>query len=259
MFNLVSKVLFLFIDPPALILVLLIVAWMTRKRRPRLFQGIMTVAILLLYLLACPKTSQWLVSTLEGQYRDSGVVGVPGAQAIVVLGGSLKMPNGSHPLVGITNSSDRMLEALRLYRAGKAPIVVLSGGDNPLLAKDRNLHEADEMRAILNEWGVPDSAILVENGSINTRENALFTYRLLEPRSIQRVILVTSAIHMPRAASTFRRAGFEVVPVPADFLTGWEKRFSLFDWFPSSGALMNSKDAMHEWLGLCVYRMRGWS
>ena len=259
MFNLASKVLFLFIDPPALILILLIVAWVAQNRRPRFFSGILAATILLLYLLACPKTSRWLVSTLEDQYRDNGIANVPAAQAIVVLGGSMKMPNGSHLLAEVTNSSDRMLEALRLYRAGKAPMIVPSGGDDPLLPNARNLHEADEMRTILEEWGVPESAILVEDGSINTRENALFSHRLLEQRGIERVILVTSAIHMPRAASTFRRVGFDVVPVPADFLTGWEEQASIFDWFPSSGALANSKEAIHEWLGLWVYRMRGWS
>jgi uncharacterized SAM-binding protein YcdF (DUF218 family) len=259
MFNLASKVLFLFIDPPTLILILLIVAWVVRNRRPRIFSGILAATILLLYLLACPKTTRWLVSTLEDQYHDDGIANVPVAQAIIVLGGSLKMPHGSHPLAGITNSSDRMLEALRLYRAGKAPMLVLSGGDDPLFPKARNLHEADEMRAILEEWGVPESAILVEDGSINTRENALFSHRLLEQRGIERVILVTSAIHMPRAASSFRRVGFEVVPIPADFLTGWEEQVSIFDWFPSSSALANSKDAIHEWLGFWVYRMRGWS
>jgi uncharacterized SAM-binding protein YcdF (DUF218 family) len=259
MFNLASKVLFLFIDPPALILILLVWAWICRKRRPRVFLSTYASAILLLYLLACPATSAWLVGTLENQYRDNGVVDVPAAQAIVVLGGSLNMPSEAHRLVGITNSSDRILAALRLYRAGKAPLVVLSGGDSPLLPKARNLHEADEMREILEEWGVPETAILVEGGSINTQENALFTRKLLEPRGIGRVILVTSAIHMPRAAATFRKVGFDVVPSPADFLTGWEKQMAFFNCFPSSGALVNSSNAIHEWLGLWVYRLRGWS
>jgi uncharacterized SAM-binding protein YcdF (DUF218 family) len=259
MFNLASKVLFLFIDPPAFILILLIWAWVARKRRPRVFAGMFSSAIILLYMLACPTTSSWLVGTLENQYRDNGVVNVPAAQAIVVLGGALNMPSEAHRQAEITNSADRMLEALRLYRAGRAPLVVLSGGDSPLLPKARMMHEADEMRAILEEWGIPDAATLVEDGSINTRENALFTHKLLAQRGIGQIILVTSAIHMPRAVATFRKVGFDVVPVPADFLTGWEKQRAVFNWLPSSGALADSSNAIHEWLGIWVYRMRGWS
>jgi len=258
MFTLASQFAVHLIDPPALILMLLVLAWISRKRWPRVSPGIFGALILLLYLLACPQTSDWLVSTLEDQYPDKGVVNVPAAQAIVVLGGALNLPSDSHPLVGITNSADRVLEAMRLYRAGKAPLLVLSGGGDPLLTKVRPLYEADEMRSMLVEWGVVESSIVVENSSTNTRENALFTHRLLEPRGIRRVILVTSAIHLPRAAETFRHVGFDVVPVPADFITGWEKQKLLFNWIPSSTALVNSRNAIHEWLGLWVYRVRGW-
>lgn len=200
-----------------------------------------------------------MLTSIEDQYPDRGVTNVPIAQAIVVLGGSLNLPNDSHPLSGITNSSDRMLVAMRLYRAGKAPLIVLSGGDSPLLAKSRSVHEADEMRNLLEEWGVPDSAIVVEDRSINTHENAMFTRELLEPSGIGHIILVTSAAHMPRAAATFRKVGFDMIPVPADFLTGWERQISVFDWFPGTGALRDSSKAMHEWLGFWVYRFRGWA
>jgi uncharacterized SAM-binding protein YcdF (DUF218 family) len=259
MFNLASKVLFLFIDPPALILILLVIAWIARRRFTRIFPGTLAATLLLFYLLACPKASEWLVSTLEDQYRDNGIANAPAAPAIVVLGGALNMPSGSHSLAEITSSSDRLLEALRLYRVGKAPLIVASSGDNPLLSKAGNMHNAEAMRSILEEWGAPSSAILVEDASINTRENALFTRSLLEQRGIGRVLLVTSAIHMPRAASAFRKVGFDVFPVPGDFLTGWEEQRALFNWFPSSTAMANSRDAIHEWLGLWVYRLRGWS
>jgi uncharacterized SAM-binding protein YcdF (DUF218 family) len=219
----------------------------------------LAATMLLFYLLACPGMSEWLVRTLEDQYPDHGVARVPEAPAIVVLGGALNMPSDSHSSVEINSSSDRLLEALRLYRAGKASLVVVSSGGNPLFSKARNMHVAEAMRSILEEWGVPSSAILAEDASIDTRQNALFTRRLLEQRGIGRVLLVTSAIHMPRAASAFRKVGFDVVPVPADFLTGWEEQTALFNWFPSSTAMANSRDAIHEWLGLWVYRLRGWS
>jgi len=117
----------------------------------------------------------------------------------VVLGGSIHMPSTAHHGSAIIDSSDRLLMALRLYHAGKAPLVVLSGGNNPLFTEEvPEQSEAEVMRSLLGEWGIPDSAIQVEGGSINTHENASFSYRLLASRGIGRIILVTSAMHMRR-------------------------------------------------------------
>ena len=258
MFNLTSKVLFLFVDPPALIFLLLICAWIFRKRSSGLFHFIFAVAVAILLLLASPTSSDGIVRSLESQYPDRSVRDCPASQAIVVLGGNLSLPSGEHRESSFTETSDRLLRAFRLYHAGKAPVIVVSGGDNPLFSRARTEHEADELRNILEEWGVADSAILVEDSSINTRENALFTRKLLAARGMQHVILVTSAIHMPRAAGAFRKVGFDVDPVPANFVTGWDRPAAAFRLIPTSRSLVNSSNAIHEWLGILVYRMRGW-
>lgn len=259
MYSLVSKVFSLLVDPAAIVFILLVWALIIRKRHPKFFSSFFVLAIVLLFTLSCPMTSTWLLKSLERQYPDLGIDRQAPAQAIVVLGGSLKMPSELHPSSGITNSSDRLLVALRLYRAGKAPLVVASGGDSPLLLKARSLHEADVMKALLEEWGLPGSQILVEDLSVNTHENALFTHRLLAPMGIQHIILVTSATHMPRAAATFRKAGFEVEAAPADFNTDWDEESSVFNWVPASAALADSEFAIHEWIGIWIYRLRGWA
>jgi uncharacterized SAM-binding protein YcdF (DUF218 family) len=115
------------------------------------------------------------------------------------------------------------------------------------------------MSGLLEEWGIPAAAIEIEEASINTRENALFSYRLLSARGIRKIILVTSAMHMPRAAGAFRKAGFEVVPAPADFRTGWGEGNPVLLWLPSAGSLEHSQAPLHEWLGLWIYRLRGWA
>ncbi len=259
MYNFASKLFTLLLDPIASVLLLLVCAWIIRKRRPRLSNGLNLAAVAFLFFMACPITSAWLVNSLEKQYPDKGIEGENGAQAIVVLGGSLKMPSGLHRRSGLTNSSDRLLEALRLYHAGKAPLIAVSGGDNPLLLRVRKVHEADEMRSLLEEWGVPGSAIVVEDVSINTHENAIFTRKVLAARGIQHIILVTSAIHMPRATGAFRKAGFDVEAAPADFLSGRGDRAMIFRWFPASGVMVDSSNALHEWIGLFIYRLRGWA
>lgn len=94
--------------------------------------------------------------------------------------------------------------------------------------------------------------------AIVVRENALFSHQLLSRRGIERIILVTSAIHMPRAAGAFRKVGFDVVAAPADFQTGWGESSAMCRWIPATGALGGSSRALREWLGLSVYRLRGW-
>jgi len=93
-------------------------------------------------------------------------------------------------------------------------------------------------------------AIQIEGGSISTHENTVRTYQMLSPRGIRRILLVTSAMHMPRAAGAFRKAGFEVTAVPADFRTGWGEANLLEKWLPSAHNLINSDTALHEWLAL---------
>jgi uncharacterized SAM-binding protein YcdF (DUF218 family) len=255
MYNLASKILPLFLDPVVLALVLLVGSFLVRRRRRKVVQTASLVTLILLAVAGSPIMEGWLSDSLERQYPDLGVDSYPSAQAIVVLGG---MPSLEHPSRGIINPSDRLSMALRLYQAGKAPLMALSGGNNPLFSgKVPEQSEAEIMRRSLVERGVPDAAIEVEGHSINTRENSLFSRGLLGKRGIGRIILVTSAIHMPRAAAAFRKAGFDVVAAPADFQSGGEESNAMFRWIPGVEAVGSNK-AIHEWLGLCVYRLQGW-
>jgi len=125
------------------------------------------------------------------------------------------------------------------------------------------------MSRLLQEWGVPSQSILVDEQPLNTRENALFTYSVLSLRNMPHILLVTSAIHMPRAVAAFRKVRLEVTPAPADFRTGWGqgggggvvRRFS--DWVtrfaPDARFLHLSDTALREWIGLRIYRLRGWA
>jgi len=98
---------------------------------------------------------------------------------------------------------------------------------------------------------VPD---LLETRSRNTAENALNTRKLLEARH---VLLVTHALHMRRAAQAFKVAGFEVTPAPMGYRAVFDAEdLSLFDFLPSAEALILSRNALHEYLGLGWYRLR---
>jgi len=256
MYNLASKLLGPLGDPLVLALALSACALLAWKRR-RLAFRLLIASFALLLIFSSSILANALQHSLEDHYPDPGD-NPPQAQAIVVLGGTLHMPYARHHTTGLIESSDRLLLAFRLYRAGKAPLVFCSGGNNPIGTSSGQLPEATWMARLLEEWNIPATAIQQEGGSINTRDNALMSYQALSPRGIHRILLVTSAMHMPRAAGAFRKAGFEVIAAPADFRTGWGQATLSSRLLPSVNNLLASDQALHEWLGILVYRLRGW-
>jgi len=256
MYNLASKLLGPLCDPFILAVVLAVCALVFWKRR-RLSFRLLVISIALLLIFGSGLVATALARSLESQSRDSGL-NVPPAQAIVVLGGAIHMPGGIHHQTGLIDASDRLLAAFRLYRAGKAPLIFCSGGNNPLAGYAGQTAESVWFARLLEEWDVPSAAIEVESGSINTHENAVRTYQALAPRGIRRILLVTSAMHMPRAAGAFRKVGFDVIAAPADFHSGWREPGILIQCLPSASNLGNSEAALHEWLGIAVYRLHGW-
>ena len=240
--------------------VLLLSAGILGWKRSRASRWFCAAALFPLLVFSSMVGSRALLHSLENQYPDTAIEALPQAQAIVVLGGAVHMPTSQHRNSGLINPSDRILHTLRLYRAERAPLVLCSGGGG-----GGGTPEALVMSRLLQEWGVPSQAILLEDQSQTTRENALFSYSVLSARSIRHILLVTSAMHMPRAAAVSRKAGFEVTPAPADFRTGWGQGGGggfidwLSGWLPEAGALMRSDWALREWIGLLVYRLRGWA
>jgi uncharacterized SAM-binding protein YcdF (DUF218 family) len=114
------------------------------------------------------------------------------------------------------------------------------------------------MQSLLEEWGVPGEAILLEGASRNTHENAVLSRPLLVEHGLQRVLLVTSAMHMPRALATFESAGIDAIPAATDYPVILRDRRSLMDFLPQALALSRTTDAIKEYVGYAYYRSRGW-
>lgn len=238
--------------------ILLLLAAILFARRPRAVRLFGLAALALLLVFASPSVADALMRSLEDVYPDVGIEAAPKAEALVVLGGAVHIPNSIHTRSAISEPSDRVLRAARLYRAGKAPLVLCSGGNNPVISRPGRPPEARVIARLLEEWGVPAEAILVEDRSVNTRENALFSFAILSSKNVRHILLITSATHMPRALSTFKKVGFEVIPAPADFRTGWGEPEPVARWIPAADSLALSDLALKEWLGRLVYRLRGW-
>ena len=177
---------------------------------------------------------------------------------MVLGGGTSRGPAAPGQTPELTDSADRLFYAARLFHSGKAPLILFSGGAVRLLDSGRLASEAEAATQLLQEWVVPAQAILLENKARNTRENALFSRQILQSRGASHILLVTSAFHMPRAAAVFRKLGFQVTPAPADFRS-WDDEGPLLSLLPDAQSLVKSQLALKEWLGLLVYRLRGWA
>ena len=208
------------------------------------------------WLWATPVFSYWVRASLEARYPPVAVAALPAADAIVVLGGAISGAAPPRLYPDLSSAADRVWHAARLFHAGKAPELILSGGALPW--ERAQGPETDAMVVFLHDLGVPDDRLVLEWGSTTTRENALETQRLLRAKGIQRVLLVTSALHMARAEASFRAVGIEVVPAATDHEIVTPSSPTLLDYLPDASALAGSSRAFKEYLGFWVYRLRGW-
>jgi uncharacterized SAM-binding protein YcdF (DUF218 family) len=188
------------------------------------------------------------------------------AEVIVVLGGGTRAMDYPRLSSEVNEAGDRLLYAARLYRRGVAPCILLSGG-SARIAGEAGPTDAENMANVLSDIGVPREALVLEATSRNTRENALQAWSILSGQGIERIILVTSASHMPRAESVFHKVGFDVVPAPVDFQVtqlSWayytrpNLLIQLYNLIPSASHLEQTTRALKEYVGLVVYGLRGW-
>ncbi len=251
-----SKLIPLFIYPLGFAVLLSVLATGLLGVSAGLARLFLFVAVIVLWGASTPMFADYLGLTLEGQYPPVAVAATPVADVIVVLGGAVGGAKPPRVVPDLSAAADRVLHAARLYRAGKAPVVLISGGNIPWLGS--TMPEAKLIQALLEEWGVPAASIISEAASRNTYENAVLSRQVLAEHGLQRVLLVTSALHMPRALATFKTAGIDAVPGATDFAVTYRDHLTLIDFLPDAEALSRTTYAMREYVGYAYYRWKGW-
>jgi uncharacterized SAM-binding protein YcdF (DUF218 family) len=262
MFLFLSKLLPLFLYPLGLACLLLVVALGMLWRRSRWASLPVALALIVLLLASNSWVANDLVKSLEWQHIPAGKL--PKADAIVVLGGGTKPAFPPRPAVDLSEEGDRVLYGAQLYREGNAPVVITSGGR--IDWRGSGPPESGDMAEILKTLGVPASAILQDPTSLNTYQNAVNVRRIVKERGFRRILLVTSAMHMPRSLRIFQRQGIDAIPAPTDFLiaqqdikeTDSTPQAILLNLFPDAGQLENTTRALKEFMGMVIYRLRGW-
>ena len=247
------KALSLAIMPLGLSFLALIIAFILlicKRRRAALL--LLLCLFAWLWFWSTPWWSNYLQGRLESQYtwRPAGVY--PVADAIVSLGGGIRGDAGPKmPSFDLGAAADRELFAAQLYHAGKSKVIIVSAGVDPLSGTGV---AGEAQKKFLEMLGVPSNAIRVEGLSLNTIDNAVEVKRLMEPVKGKSILLVTSAMHMPRAYWLFSRTGLQIIPAPADFEV-MQMPFSLNLLLPDAGALGGSTLAAKEIIGLWAARL----
>lgn len=199
-------------------------------------------------LLTSSPSVGWLADRLEASTAVS-TQAASSAEAIVILGGGRRRHAPEFDGETVNRLTlERLRYGARLGRDTGLPILV-SGG-----APSGDIPEADLMQAALEiDFNMP--VRWVERASRDTRQNAQFSAVHLKAAGVRRILLVTHAIHMPRAQAEFEAMGFDVVGAPTGWLGGPERAELDLGMLPSAGSAYAGWLAVHEWLGLLAYRL----
>lgn len=257
-----SKVLPQFVLPVGLTAILLFLTLFLIKKKPKTAFWLVLISLLVVSTAGNAYFSAFLTRSLEWRYMPP--TGEVKADAIVLLGGGTEAPDTPRQMVEINSAGDRVLYAAQLYKAGAAPLIILSGG-NMSYSQERSTTPAQEMQAMLVGLGVPQEALVLQSQSQNTAEDAYFTSAILAEKQIRTVILVTSAAHMERALMMFASPEISIIPAPTDYnvtqrswenLMRWDWKTILTHVMPDGGNIARTNLILHEYLGIFFYRVK---
>ncbi len=239
----------MFLSPLAFGLLLalgMLVGW---RRFPRALRWIAAIVACLLIVSMCPVGANLLVGQIEARVPASDACAQPAPATIVVLAaGFEREPADAGDFNSLESDSiRRALAGIELWRRSPGATLVFAGG-GPFATS-----ESAAMQRMAELLGVPAGSIRREDQSQTTWENAQ-RLRLLSPALPERIWLVSSALHLPRALIAFRAAGFEPCVYASD------RRYvppgGIGYYLPQSSALIKTESAIHELIGEALYRWR---
>ena len=231
---------------PSVALLLLGLLGLALRRPPLAWLGV--VGLLAIVVLPL---GQWLARPLENAVpRPPKPARVDG---VIVLGGAVEEDIfADRGTPALNAAAERMTEFLALARDYPRARLVFSGGSGRIVQAPAT--EADDARALFDELGLPPQRVTFEAASRSTWQNAMLSRRTINPSSGETWLLVTSALHMPRALGAFRAAGWSVNPWPV----GYKTLRQGVRWIEAPAQRIGLlESALHEWAGLLAYRAMG--
>lgn len=256
MFFILSKTLTYLILPVSLLAILLLIFILSKNKRIK--QTSFVLFCTLFFVFTNPFLSnqlmQWWeipaipIHELEEEY-----------DAAIILTGVTFIDQEPSDRVHLQRGADRIMHTVQLYKIGKVPLIIVSGGSGKLVSENEP-SEAEQIKKVLLISGVPEQDILVETQSRNTYENAIFTAQMIEENKFpqNRLLLVTSAFHMRRALACFQQAGIFPQAYSADFHSKKPAYTPESLIIPTEEAITTWRKLISEWVGYLMYDIIGY-
>ena len=240
------KILPLIASPLFLIFFLIILGIFFKSKKINL------LVIIILIFCSLPIISNKSISYLEKDYLPQDISIIDKADAIVVLSGMIKTIKADNGLkYEFDDSVDRILSGIDLFKNKKAPLLILTKGQLPWSI---GISEGEYLKDFAIKFGVPKESILLTENVQNTNQEAKAVKKLLNTNEIK-IILVTSAFHMPRAKKVFVASNIKVIPFAVDF-GKIEKKVTIIDFIPSAASLSAISFVVRELLGRLYYNLK---
>ncbi len=256
MFYTLSKTVSVLATPIAWVFIILFYAWFAKRSIKKNFA--LAICIILLYCASTPflvgnLMLWWEVPPVAYAEMEKYDVGV-------ILSGPVRNFKSPKDRVYIARGSDRFLHTADLYRKGIIENVVITGGYKKL-GVEKVANEAEKIKTILVNSGVPDSVIFLESDAKNTHENAVNAGRILKDKfEGGKYLLVTSAFHMKRSLACFEQEGIKITPFSTDFYTNDSPDTIHFtEFIPDAGSFSAFSLLIKEWVGLLIYKFMGYA
>ena len=211
-----------------------------KNKNFKLFKSFFIIGLLIIYLPSITPIQRILFKSIHiNSYPISQENQI---DAIVVLGGE----------------PSRSISGIRLYNQNIASYILMTGGSGNIF--EENQKESERMTDFLIEFGVNKNSVLSENKSRNTRENAVFSKKIMDEYEIKSIVLVTSNIHMKRSTKVFEKLNYKVFPYNSQIFRIPKKNseFDPFIFFPNVENLFISSQIIYEYFALLLYKIFGW-
>lgn len=239
------KILPLIFSPLMLVIGLIILGIIFNLRKFSL------IGVIVLILSSLPIISNKFIAYLEKDYQPIEISEIENVDAIVVLSGMIRVIGDEENLkYEFTDSVDRFFAGLDLFNNNKSPILILTRGKMPW---SLGIAEGEYLKELAIKYGVSEENIILTDEVQNTDQEAKAIKEILTEDA--KIILVTSAFHMPRAEKVFKAANINLIPYPVDFQNSKSKT-TMMDFIPSAGSLFDTSHFVREMIGRLYYNLK---
>lgn len=239
------KILPLLASPLGLVFFLITVGLISRRQLPH------WLALFTLTVSSLPILSMQLTGHLERDYTPTAIDQVPAHDTVVVLSGMLRtIADGSETHYEFNDAVDRILAGVALLNANRAERLILTRGHVPWSV---GVPEGEYLADFVRDLGIDREQVSLTSRAQNTETEAQAVAEMVGLG--ERIILVTSAFHMPRAEAVFAANGVQVTPHAVDF-RAVAANTTIMDFIPSADALDDTSTFVREMIGRAYYWLK---